>query len=76
MLQRSILCIQGTQYATKRSILCRGAFCGPTAQVYPRVSFPLNRKRYFKCYLDTTACHTIIHTWARNYNASSELRKT
>ena len=30
MLQRSILCMQGTQYATKRSILCRGAFCGPT----------------------------------------------
>ena len=22
--------MQGTQYATKRSILCRGAFCGPT----------------------------------------------
>ena len=30
MLQRSILCMQGTQYATKRSILCRGSFCGPT----------------------------------------------
>ena len=30
MLQRSILCMQGTQYATKKSILCRGAFCGPT----------------------------------------------
>ena len=24
--------MQGTQYATKRSILCRGAFCGPTPQ--------------------------------------------
>ena len=24
--------MQGTQYATKRSILCRGAFCGPTEQ--------------------------------------------
>ena len=23
--------MQGTQYATKRSILCRGAFCGPIA---------------------------------------------
>ena len=34
MLQRSILCLQGTQYATKRSILCRGAFCGPTLLVY------------------------------------------
>ena len=22
--------MQGTQYATERSILCRGAFCGPT----------------------------------------------
>ena len=33
MLQRSILCMQGTQYATKRSILCRGAFCGPTELV-------------------------------------------
>ena len=22
--------MQGIQYATKRSILCRGAFCGPT----------------------------------------------
>ena len=30
MLQRSILCMQGAQYATKRSILCRGAFCGST----------------------------------------------
>ena len=30
MLQRRILCMQGTQYATKRSILCRGAFCGST----------------------------------------------
>ena len=25
--------MQGTQYATKRSILCRGAFCGPTAHI-------------------------------------------
>ena len=25
--------MQGTQYATKRSILCRGAFCGPTGLV-------------------------------------------
>ena len=25
--------MQGTQYATKRSILCRGAFCGPTGHV-------------------------------------------
>ena len=25
--------MQGTQYATKRSILCRGAFCGPTMHV-------------------------------------------
>ena len=25
--------MQGTQYATKRSILCRGAFCGPTVRV-------------------------------------------
>ena len=33
MLQRSILCMQGTQYATKRSILCRGAFCGPTEHI-------------------------------------------
>ena len=34
MLQRSILCMQGTQYATKRSILCRGAFCGPTVHPF------------------------------------------
>ena len=34
MLQRSILCMQGTQYATKRSILCRGAFCGPTVRAF------------------------------------------
>ena len=27
--------MQGTQYATKRSILCRGAFCGPTQQPKP-----------------------------------------
>ena len=26
--------MQGTQYATKRSILCRGAFCGPTTHYY------------------------------------------
>ena len=26
--------MQGTQYATKRSILCRGAFCGPTKLSY------------------------------------------
>ena len=32
MLQRSILCMQGTQYTTIRSILCRGAFCGSTVQ--------------------------------------------
>ena len=25
--------MQGTQYATKRNILCRGAFCGPTELV-------------------------------------------
>ena len=30
MLQRSILCMQGTQYAPPGSILCRGAFCGST----------------------------------------------
>ena len=34
MLQQSILCMHGTQYATKRSILCRGAFCGPTARIF------------------------------------------
>ena len=27
--------MQGTQYATKRSILCRGAFCGPTKPTPP-----------------------------------------
>ena len=32
MLQRSILCMQGTQYAPRRSILCRGAFCGSLLQ--------------------------------------------
>ena len=37
MLQRSILCMQGTQYATKRSILCRGAFCGPTGVICIKV---------------------------------------
>ena len=31
--------MQGTQYATKRSILCRGAFCGPTAHVAILLSF-------------------------------------
>ena len=29
MLQLSILCMQGTQYATKRSILCREHFVDP-----------------------------------------------
>ena len=49
MLQRSILCMQGTQYATKRSILCRGAFCGPTAQavvVYVKPSIDLVSMKY------------------------------
>ena len=31
--------MQGTQYATKRSILCRGAFCGPT--VVLDVNYPI-----------------------------------
>ena len=35
MLQWNILCMQGTQYATKRSILCRGAFCGSTGHLSP-----------------------------------------
>ena len=30
--------MQGTQYATKRSILCRGAFCGPTAPIFVIIS--------------------------------------
>ena len=53
MVQRSILCMQGTQYATKRSILCRGAFCGPTVPRYRKekpffvVSFSV-RKIYKK----------------------------
>ena len=33
--------MQDTQYATKRSILCRGAFCGPT------VHAPLQHKGTF-----------------------------
>ena len=36
--------MQGTQYATKRSILCRGAFCGPTClpkMSYSQVKLPL-----------------------------------
>ena len=41
MLQRSILCMRGTQYATKRSILCRGAFCGPTQ--HPHETCDLDR---------------------------------
>ena len=35
--------MQGTQYATKRSILCRGAFCGPT--VLPPVT-----GKQFQCF--------------------------
>ena len=31
--------MQGTQYATKRSILCMGAFCGPTKLLYVSVVF-------------------------------------
>ena len=27
--------MQGSQYATKRSILCRGAFCGSTVHSQP-----------------------------------------
>ena len=42
MLQRSILCMQSTQYATKRSILCRGAFCGPTTHSYLDVFMIMN----------------------------------
>ena len=42
--------MQGTQYATKRSILCRGAFCGPTMHAFCRLlifiskSFSLKKK--------------------------------
>ena len=40
--------MQGTQYATKRSILCRGAFCGPTlprayAVICGRFNITVNR---------------------------------
>ena len=47
MLQRSILCMQGTQYATKRSILCRGAFCGPTELVGLRLTSSKRWHFYF-----------------------------
>ena len=52
MLQRSILCMQGTQYATKKSILCRGAFCGPTkpSLTSPSLSSLLSvLRRWFCC---------------------------
>ena len=32
--------MQGTQYATKRSILCRGAFCGPTTPTLLKRTMP------------------------------------
>ena len=48
MLQRGILCMQGTQYATKRSILCRGAFCGPTKDTSPRHGKMLTLLRFTK----------------------------
>ena len=36
--------MQGTQYATKRSILCRGAFCGPTAHyIYEKDPFGVKK---------------------------------
>ena len=34
--------MQGTQYATKRSILCRGAFCGPTEHAYSNLNYLCN----------------------------------
>ena len=54
MLQRSILCMQGTQYATKRSILCRGAFCGPTVLKSDRSVFdkmlPVDDNGHMACF--------------------------
>ena len=40
--------MQGTQYATKRSILCRGAFCGPTTHT---CSLSNKQKDFSKIYL-------------------------
>ena len=34
--------MQGTQYATKRSILCRGAFCGPTVPFMTTLGHVIN----------------------------------
>ena len=42
--------MQGTQYATKRSILCRGAFCGPTVLVW----------RSRGCGFEPHRCHCVV----------------
>ena len=53
--------MQGTQYATKRSILCRGAFCGPTEQL---------KLNYLKqpCYLSSTT--TTVQHYKKYYKSS------
>ena len=43
--------MQGTQYATKRSILCRGAFCGPTEHIIKLNTQPKTTRISTRLYL-------------------------
>ena len=61
MLQRSILCMQGTQYATIRSILCRGAFCGPTEGIYRHLGHCLTRPQLVPVSVSFTRDLDIAH---------------
>ena len=51
--------MQGTQYATKRSILCRGAFCGPTVPVF-NFNLGLNLPLYQYSYLGQISLNSEI----------------
>ena len=60
MLQGSILCTQGTQYAPSGSILCRGAFCGSTKHV-SCIFTCINETESF-CFLKTVILIPILIT--------------
>ena len=64
--------MQGTQYATKRSILCRGAFCGPTklVSVAEETCFVRNLENRFSCvevYSFSSVCSYIENNQASIY---------
>ena len=67
--------MQGTQYATKRSILCRGAFCGPTVLHLIRLVVNMKtRKLNAICYQRSILCRVgtyVISVVVRGYTICS-----